>query len=80
MYTPCVFMCVYVHVNLMLVLVLTMNLSVEVGANKMDGVPLKIPHSASQKVKDDVKVVVPDYLTILQDTEVSNLNKSIFLP
>uniref|UniRef100_UPI0037E79827 ubiquitin-associated protein 1-like n=1 Tax=Semicossyphus pulcher TaxID=241346 RepID=UPI0037E79827 len=35
----------------------------------MDGVPLKMPQSASQEVKDDVKVMLPDYLTILQDTE-----------
>ncbi|XP_034536487.1 ubiquitin-associated protein 1-like [Notolabrus celidotus] len=35
----------------------------------MDGVPLKIPQSASQAVKDDLMVVVPDYLTLLQDTE-----------
>ncbi|XP_074522171.1 uncharacterized protein ubap1lb [Halichoeres trimaculatus] len=35
----------------------------------MDGVPLKIPQSAPIKVKDDLKVVIPDYLTILQDTE-----------
>ncbi|KAM7015154.1 ubiquitin-associated protein 1-like [Tautogolabrus adspersus] len=37
--------------------------------NSMDGVPLKMPQNVSQEVKDDVKVKVPDYLTILQNTE-----------
>ncbi|XP_041638462.1 ubiquitin-associated protein 1-like [Cheilinus undulatus] len=36
---------------------------------RMDGVPLKIPQTVSQEVKDDVKVKLPDYLTILRDTE-----------
>ncbi|XP_034729783.1 ubiquitin-associated protein 1-like [Etheostoma cragini] len=35
----------------------------------MDGVPLKMPQSVSQEVKEDVKVVVPDCLSTLQDTE-----------
>ncbi|XP_033483916.1 uncharacterized protein ubap1lb [Epinephelus lanceolatus] len=35
----------------------------------MEGVPLKMPQGTSQEVKEDVKVVVPDYLTILRDTE-----------
>ncbi|XP_075947004.1 uncharacterized protein ubap1lb isoform X1 [Anarhichas minor] len=35
----------------------------------MDGVPLKMPQGASQEVKEDVEVIVPDYLTRLQDTE-----------
>ncbi|XP_042270949.1 ubiquitin-associated protein 1-like [Thunnus thynnus] len=35
----------------------------------MDGVPLKMPQVFPQEVKDDVKVIVPDYLTILQETE-----------
>ncbi|XP_044058748.1 ubiquitin-associated protein 1-like [Siniperca chuatsi] len=35
----------------------------------MDEVPLKMPLRASQEVKEDVKVIVPDYLTILQETE-----------
>ncbi|CAJ1048687.1 ubiquitin-associated protein 1-like [Xyrichtys novacula] len=35
----------------------------------MEGVPLKIPECTSQEVKDDLKVEVPDYLIILQDTE-----------
>ncbi len=37
----------------------------------MDGVPLKLPQGASEEVKEDVRVIVPDYLTILQETEVS---------
>lgn len=37
----------------------------------MDGVPLKMPQGASQQVKEDIKVIVPDYLTILQETEVT---------
>jgi len=37
----------------------------------MDGIPLKMPQAAAlQEVKDDVRVTVPDYLTILQETEV----------
>ncbi|XP_070690342.1 ubiquitin-associated protein 1-like isoform X2 [Pempheris klunzingeri] len=35
----------------------------------MEGVPLKMPQVASQEVKDDVNVIAPDYLTILQETE-----------
>ncbi|XP_054477009.1 ubiquitin-associated protein 1-like [Anoplopoma fimbria] len=35
----------------------------------MDGVPLKMPQGASQEVKDDMEVLVPDYLSRLQDTE-----------
>ncbi|KAF1392528.1 hypothetical protein PFLUV_G00028950 [Perca fluviatilis] len=35
----------------------------------MDGVPLKMPQSVSQEVKEDVEVIVPDYLSTLQDTE-----------
>ncbi|XP_034383906.1 ubiquitin-associated protein 1-like [Cyclopterus lumpus] len=35
----------------------------------MDGVPLKMPQGASQEVHEDVEVMVPDYLSRLQDTE-----------
>ncbi|XP_039989451.1 uncharacterized protein ubap1lb isoform X2 [Xiphias gladius] len=35
----------------------------------MDGIPLKIPLAVLQKVKDYVKVIIPDYPTILQETE-----------
>ncbi|XP_076593115.1 uncharacterized protein ubap1lb [Chaetodon auriga] len=35
----------------------------------MDGVPLKMPQSASQEVKEDIKVMVPDSLIVLQETE-----------
>ncbi|XP_030581051.1 ubiquitin-associated protein 1-like [Archocentrus centrarchus] len=36
----------------------------------MDGVPLRMPQAASlPEVKDDVKVTVPDYFNILQETE-----------
>ncbi|KAM8762929.1 uncharacterized protein ubap1lb isoform 1-T4 [Acanthopagrus schlegelii] len=35
----------------------------------MDGVPLKMPQVPSQEVKEDIKVTVPDYLTILRETE-----------
>ncbi|KAG8001047.1 Programmed cell death protein 7, partial [Nibea albiflora] len=35
----------------------------------MDDVPLRMPQGASQEAKEDVKVFVPDYLTILQETE-----------
>lgn len=38
--------------------------------SSMDGVPLKMPQGSSQEVKKDVKVIVPDYLNILQETEV----------
>lgn len=37
----------------------------------MDGVPLKMPQSASQELKEDFEIMVPDYLAILQETEVS---------
>ncbi|XP_071328995.1 ubiquitin-associated protein 1-like isoform X2 [Trachinotus anak] len=33
----------------------------------MDGIPLKMP--VVQEVRDDVRVIAPDYLTILQETE-----------
>ena len=39
--------------------------------SSMDGVPLKMPQGAPQEVKEDVKVIVPDYLSILRETEVS---------
>ncbi|XP_037650740.1 ubiquitin-associated protein 1-like isoform X2 [Sebastes umbrosus] len=35
----------------------------------MDGVPMKMPEAASQEVKEDVAIVVPDYLSRLQETE-----------
>ncbi|KAK2853426.1 hypothetical protein Q5P01_006087 [Channa striata] len=35
----------------------------------MEGVPLKIPQDVSQDVKGHTEVIVPDYLTILQETE-----------
>ncbi|KAM4744689.1 uncharacterized protein ubap1lb isoform 2-T3 [Anableps anableps] len=36
----------------------------------MDGVPLKMPQAVVlQEVKDDVKVTMPDYLSILRETE-----------
>ncbi|TNN65377.1 hypothetical protein EYF80_024413 [Liparis tanakae] len=35
----------------------------------MDGVPLRMPQVASQQVQQDVHVIVPDYLSRLQDTE-----------
>ncbi|XP_038160380.1 ubiquitin-associated protein 1-like [Cyprinodon tularosa] len=36
----------------------------------MDGVPLKMPQAAGcQTVRDDVKVTLPNYLTILRETE-----------
>ncbi|XP_035508292.1 ubiquitin-associated protein 1-like [Morone saxatilis] len=35
----------------------------------MDDVPLKMPQGASQEVKEVLKVIVPDYLIILQETE-----------
>ncbi len=37
----------------------------------MDGVPLKMPQGASHELKEEVKVIIPDYLTILQETGVS---------
>lgn len=39
--------------------------------SSMDGVPLKMPQAVSQEVKQHVEVIVPDYLTILQETGVS---------
>ncbi|XP_058485421.1 ubiquitin-associated protein 1-like isoform X1 [Solea solea] len=35
----------------------------------MDSVPLKMPQAVTQEVIEDIKVVLPDYLTILQHTE-----------
>ncbi|XP_070822497.1 ubiquitin-associated protein 1-like [Chaetodon trifascialis] len=35
----------------------------------MNGVPLKMPQNASQEVKEDIKVMVPDSLIVLQETE-----------
>uniref|UniRef100_A0A3P8RJW2 UBA domain-containing protein n=1 Tax=Amphiprion percula TaxID=161767 RepID=A0A3P8RJW2_AMPPE len=35
----------------------------------MEGVPLKSTQAAVQQVKDDITVTVPDYLTILRETE-----------
>lgn len=44
----------------------------------MDGVPLRVPHSASfQELKYSVSMTVPDYVNILQETEVS---VSLFAP
>lgn len=37
----------------------------------MDGVPLKMPQTVSQEVKQPSEVIVPEYLTVLQETEVS---------
>lgn len=37
----------------------------------MDDVPLKIPMVSSQAVEEDVEITVPDYLSILQETEVN---------
>lgn len=37
----------------------------------MDSIPLKMPQGAPQTVNDDVDVTIPDYLRILQATEVS---------
>lgn len=37
----------------------------------MDSIPLKMPQGASQTVNEDVEVTIPDYLRILQETEVS---------
>lgn len=36
----------------------------------MDGVPLKMPQAFPQEVKENVGVMVPDYLSVLQQTEV----------
>lgn len=38
--------------------------------SSMDGVPLKMPQGPPQEVKEDVKIIIPDYLVILQETEV----------
>nr|XP_046227755.1 ubiquitin-associated protein 1-like isoform X2 [Scatophagus argus] len=35
----------------------------------MDGVPLKMPQGASHEAKEEIKVIVPDYLGILWETE-----------
>ncbi|XP_071373090.1 ubiquitin-associated protein 1-like [Centroberyx affinis] len=37
--------------------------------NGVDGVPLKMPMGASQEAKEEVVILVPDYLTVLQETE-----------
>lgn len=37
----------------------------------MDEVPLKIPMVSSQAVEEGVEITVPDYLSILQETEVN---------
>lgn len=37
----------------------------------MDSIPLKMPQGAPQTVNEDVEVTLPDYLRILQETEVS---------
>lgn len=37
----------------------------------MDSLPLKMPQGAPQKVNEDIQVIVPDYLSILEETEVS---------
>lgn len=39
----------------------------------MDSIPLKMPQGAPQTVNEDVDVTIPDYLRILQETEVSFL-------
>lgn len=36
----------------------------------MDSIPLKMPQGAPQTVSEDVDVTLPDYLRILQETEV----------
>uniref|UniRef100_A0A671UHT7 UBA domain-containing protein n=1 Tax=Sparus aurata TaxID=8175 RepID=A0A671UHT7_SPAAU len=41
----------------------------DIKLSSMDGVPLKMKMSLSQEVKEDIKVIVPDYLTILRETE-----------
>lgn len=38
---------------------------------RMDSVPLKVPQVVSHEVRQHVEVNVPDYLAILQETEVS---------
>ncbi|XP_026149718.1 ubiquitin-associated protein 1-like [Mastacembelus armatus] len=35
----------------------------------MDGVPVKIPPAVPQEVREPITVTVPDYLTVLQETE-----------
>ncbi|XP_075994605.1 uncharacterized protein ubap1lb isoform X1 [Genypterus blacodes] len=35
----------------------------------MEDVPLRMPHWAFEQVKQEVDIIVPDYLTILQETE-----------
>lgn len=37
----------------------------------MDSIPLKMPQCESLTVNEDVEVTIPDYLRILQETEVS---------
>lgn len=38
----------------------------------MDSLPLKMPQGAPQKVNEDIQdIIVPDYLSILQETDVS---------
>lgn len=37
----------------------------------MDSIPLKMPQAAPQAVNEGVDVLIPDYVTILQETEVS---------
>lgn len=45
----------------------------------MDGVPLRVPQSASfQELKYSVSTTVPDYFNILQETEVSVFLSLVF--
>lgn len=37
----------------------------------MGDVPLKMPRLFSQAVEEDIRITIPDYLSILQETEVS---------
>lgn len=37
----------------------------------MDDVPLKIPMVSAQAMEEDIGITVPDYLRILQETEVN---------
>lgn len=55
-------MCVYVYIYMYACLIQVYS---------MDSVPLKMPQGAPQKVNEDIQVIVPDYLSILQETEVS---------
>lgn len=55
-------MCVYVYIYTYACLIQVYS---------MDSVPLKMPQGAPQKVNEDIQVIVPDYLSILQETEVS---------